>query len=194
VLVYLSWARANPVGWEAHEVTKSQDIRSLPNKGEPTAPFDPLAPDADDPGWLVGVNVQGVAIIGFDHIGPSIGTDGRILIHAWNDDPVDWPDPWGITWSFANPRIDERVSGGMNTEQYLTVYDSLLGQSGHEVGYYGKATTGGPVTYLPWADFVEPGPANLVRHGIWITDPVLWELHLVRMQQSSPGWREYIVP
>ena len=190
--IYLCWARANPVGYEALDVTKSQDIRGLPNGGVPSAPFDGNASDADDPKWLVGINVQGVDIIGFDHIGPSIGSDGRILVHAWNDDPADWPSPWGITWSFANPRIDPNVGNVLNTEQYLTVYDSLLGQPGARS--MGTSTTGGPITYLPWTDFVAPGPANLVRHGIWITDPVLWELHLVQMKQTRPGWREYITP
>ena len=187
--VYLAWAAADPVGYEALDVTKSQDIRSLPNGGEPTRAFDP-AIDGNEKKWLVGVNVQGVDIIGFDHIGPSIGADGRILITAWNDDPADWPNPWGITWSFANPRIDPRV-GVMNTEQYLTIYETIPGQSGYTAA---SSTTGGPVTVLPWADFIAPGPANLVRHGIWITDPVLWELHLVRMRQTRPGWREYIQP
>lgn len=187
--VYLCWAMAHPVGYVPLDVTGSQDIRSLPNGDVPTAPFDPSAPDADTPKWLVGINIQGVDIIGFDHIGPSIGADGRILVHAWNDDPMDWPNPWGVTWSFANPRIDPRVGNRMNTEQYLTCYESIPGQAGYTAA---DSTSGGPVTILPWSSFVPPGPANLVRHGIWVNDPLLWELHLVRMIQTRPGWREYI--
>ena len=189
-LIYLAWASSDPVGYEAVDVVNSQDIRSLPDGGVPTRAFDPVL-DGTTKKWLVGVNIQGVDIIGFDHIGPSIGADGRILVHAWNDDPQDWPNPWGITWSFANPRIDPRVGNRVNTEQYLACYESIPGQSGYTTA---DSTTGGPVTISPWSSFVAPSPANLVRHGIWITDPVLWELHLVRMQQTRPGWREYITP
>lgn len=166
--IYLQWARANPVGWEPLDVTKTQDIRSLPQKGEPTAPFDPLAPDANDPGWLQAVNVQGVTILGFDHLAPRMNPTNPLLIDivAWNDDPVDFPVGmrWGIAWSFANPRTDPRVGNRVNTEQYLAVWD----EQGRPAGWYGESTTGGDVVYDTWANFDAPGPANMVRHGIWI--------------------------
>lgn len=188
--IYLAWASSDPVGWEPLEVTKSQDIRSLPDGGVPTRAFDP-AIDGTQRLWLAAVNVQGVSILGFDHYGPSIDPTGRILVHAWNDDPSDWPDPWGVTWSFGNPRLDPSVGNVMNTDQLLTCWETNPGQAGYPLD---ASTTGGPVTFRPWSEFTEPGPANLVRHGIWITDPVLWELHLVRMTQTSPSWREYITP
>lgn len=183
--IYIAWTLANPVGWEPYDITRSVDIRKLPSKPVPTGGevIDQTR------GWVAGVNVQGVSIIGFDHYHPRINpTDNRLIdIVAWNDDPVDWSYPWAVVWSFANPRTDPRVGQRLNTEQYCHVYgdDNYLAND---------TTTGGPVLHSPWSSFVVPSDSNLNRHGIWVTDPVLWELHLVRMQNTNHGWREWIAP
>ena len=48
--IYLAWAAADPVGYEPLDVTKSQDIRALPNGGVPiTHPWEVFFAD-DTPG------------------------------------------------------------------------------------------------------------------------------------------------
>lgn len=221
--IHLAWASSDPIGYEPLEVTRAQDIRSLPDGGVPTRAFDPVI-DGTEKKWLVGVNVQGVDIVGADHIGPSID-GGRLLVHAWYDDPQDWPSPWGYVWSFGVPRISPNTLhfrsgscgrcghdikdhlgampggpclrtpadgctgwGKLDADQLLTVY-------GDDTYLAGEYTPGGPtgrtlVDHRPWAEFPTPHH-TLTRHGIWIRDSVLWELHLARMVQTRPsGWRE----
>lgn len=213
--IYIAWTKANPVGWEPYDIEKSVDVRKLPDKGEPTAPFDPSAADADDPGWVAGVNIQGVEIVGFDHYHPRINPTNPLLIDivCWNDDSADWPQPWGIIWSFANPRTDPRVGNRLNTEQYCAVY-------GNDAYLPGATTTGGPVTHDPWSSFVVPSDSNLNRHGIWVSSDCescphaaddhvggtgsacthddcagyasLWQRHMDTLRATQHGWREWI--
>jgi len=206
------------VGWQSYDITKSVDVRKLPDKPEPVGGE---VIDAE-PGWVAGVNVQGVSIIGFDHFHPRINPTDPLLIDivAWNDDPSDWPpgNRWAVIWSFANPRTDPRVGDRMNTEQYLTVYD----EQARTPGWYGESTTGGDVTYLPWSDFVVPADSRLNRHGIWVPSECencphtiddhaggtgslctfddcagygsLWQRHSDAMAATRHGWREWLTP
>lgn len=188
MLVYIQWTRQNPQGWEPYDIQKSVDIRQLPSKDEPVGgeTID------DEPGWIHGIMIQGVSLVGFDHYHPRINPDNPLLVDlvAWNDDPTDFPPGmrWAVVWSFANPRTDPRPGMGLNTEQYLKVYD----EQGRTAGWYGNNTTGGPVEYLPWTDFVVPSTSNLNRHGIWVDD-TLHQAHLSAQNASEHDWREWVV-
>jgi hypothetical protein len=209
--LYIAWALANPVGWEPYDIVRSVDVRKLPDKGVPTG-----GEVIDDTrGWVAGVDVQGVQMVGFDHYHPRINPTNPLLVDivCWNDDPVDWPSPWAIIWSFANPRTDPRVGNQMNTEQYCAVY-------GNAAYLPNDSTTGGPVAHHSWADFVVPATSNLNRHGIWVpsdcencphasNDHVggtgsactfadctgyasLWQRHMDMMRDTQHGWREWV--
>ena len=212
MLVYIQWSRANPVGWEPYDITKSVDVRKLPSKPEPTG-GEVLD---DDPGWMHGIMCQGVTVMGFDHYGPRMA-GARIELVCWNDDPVDWPSPdrWAVVWGFENPRLDPAVGNRTNTAQWLTVYEETPGSHPH-----GDSTTGGPVVYDTWANFSPPTVANLIRHGIWVPSDCencphtaddhgtstgsactfadcagyasLHQRHMDEMTASQHGWREWI--
>lgn len=181
--LYVQWTTDPPGDWVAVDVLTANDWRKLPSKPEPTG-----GETIDgQPGWVAALMCQGVAILSMDH--HHVVPDGAsLVITSWNDDPQDWSGNRHATqWRFDLPTLDGRI-GKVNTRQSLTVWRENPSLS------FGTSTTNGPVEYLPWADFVAPGPANMIRHGIWVTDPVLWELHLARLRlpQNRHGWREWI--
>ena len=110
------------------------------------------------------------------------GTGAAVAITAGNADPADGPagTRWAQAWTFDKPRHDPKVGGRMNTRQLLTVYREGTAP------YLGASTTGGPIEYRPWSEFV--APADGVKHGIWTPDD-LNERHF--RAQAIHGWREW---
>ncbi len=179
--VYIQWAKADPGDYVSLDLTRIQQVRSLPKKPVPTG-----QPTLDNnEGWLADVLVQGVSFSGVDHLSCAFPSDGSFEVMAWNDDPEDYPDgPEGYVWRFFNPTLDPRY-GEVNTRQLLTVYTSVPALIAN---WTGQSTSGGPVTVRPWSEFVIP-PSNVTFHGVWQTDP-LFELH--RQRRTPHSWREWI--
>lgn len=182
MLVYVQWAKANPGDYEAYDLARIAQVRSLPKKPEPIASsqLDNLA------GWLADVVVQGVSFAGWDHLSAAFPGGGVLRVLAWNDDPADYPNgPWGQVWDFADPAPDPRFGGQVNTRQSLTVYSD---DPAIVAFWTGQTTSSGPVVVRPWAEFPTPA-ANVTLHGVWQTDES-WELH--RAVRTTHGWREWV--
>lgn len=189
--VLLQWTKAHPEDFLEVDVRPTGQFRrawerlaakALPTGGETID---------DNPGWICGLNIQGVWIGGFDHYAgepiddPTYGWG--IRIYMWNDDPTDWPVGTrnARIWEFYDPASDPRLDGVTNTRQFLKVYD----ERPEEIARYQNVeTSGGPVEVHPYSDFVVP-TTTITRHGIWMSDQ-LWNEH--RNVRSNHGWREWI--
>jgi len=177
VRLYVQWTTSSANDWQRVNVTSNGKWAGLPAKPEPRGGevID------DQPGYVHALNCQGVEFTGKDHY--HVRRDGSALVvTVWNDDPQDWPPGtrWAEVWTFDRPRPDPKVGGRTNTVQYLTVY--------REPGAIdlGTSTTGGPIEYRDWSEFVPPTVG--VKHGIWTTDD-----HNERHSRarSTHGWREW---
>lgn len=188
--VLIQWTLADPTDWIEVDLRDTPQLRRawerLAKKAEPVG-----GEIIDDtPGWVFGLNIQGVEFGGDDHYAAELLTsDPRgfgLRITCWNDDPTDWPvgTRHAKVWEFFDPAPDSNLGGAANTRQYLTVYDER-----DPSPYSGRSTTGGPVVILPWAQFVTPS-ATLTRHGIWVSD-ALFDQHVAIRRRHS--WREWIV-
>lgn len=181
--VYVQWSLADPQDWQLLDMATIQAWRNLPKKPVP------VGGEVIDntPGWPYAVNVQGVLLYGWDHWAAAI-VNKQLVVTVWRDDPDDLPPEEFVAqvWTFGNLRPDPRYGDELNTDQLLTVY------AGANVAprWEGKSTTGGPVTVLPWADFVPPTEQN-TRHGIWLPD-ALDQAHHAR--ESIHGWQEWATP
>lgn len=63
--VLIQWATSAPGDWTTYDLNAPRDVRNLPKKPVPnnSSTLD------GNPGWVAGVNIQGVVFTGFDHIG-----------------------------------------------------------------------------------------------------------------------------
>jgi len=194
--VLLQWTKAHPEDWLEVDVRPTGPFRrawerlaakALPTGGETID---------DNPGWVFGLNIQGVEIGGFDHYAGEPFTDengnGAIRVWGWNDDPVDWPvgTRQGYIWEFregwATASFD--VPGGVVTHegpnQRLTVYLENPADIARWTGAnYGVAL----VDVHPWTDFVVPDTA-ITRHGIWVSDDLFRQHKAIRAMR---GWDEW---
>lgn len=174
MIVSVQWTLASPSDWvDIDLAAKGKGARAwlqLARKAEPTG-GETLD---DEPGWLFDVVVQGVHLYGFDHVaGEPLDSDG-LRFYGWNDDVTDpeaSPYRWGEVWEFYPPAPDPAHGGQLNTQQRKTVFTEDEAER-----FTGQATTLGPVEVKPWSQWVAP-PENLVRHGIWVHDEVLWRRH-----------------
>lgn len=171
--VYIQWATATPQDWQPYEINRSAHVMALTKRGVPQG-----GEQLDDqPGWLCGLNCQGIDFSGWDHLAIEVVTDG-LRITGWEDDPDDHGETrWAVEWTLRSCKPDPRIGGQMNTDQTRRVWATP------------DAAIWFPTTnVLPWEDFVPP-PTNLTLHGIWMTNE-----HYVahRGARSSHGWREWI--
>ena len=135
MLVQVQWASDVPAGWEAHDLVTSGDVAALASLGRPLNAHS-IAPGTINEGW--------------DHV-TFLPEAGQVV--RWNDDPEDWPNPWGqvldvdgaVTW-YSTPGSEEDI------------YQRSIG-----------------LEPLPWDQFPLPDPA-VVLHGLWLTDS-LFEAH-----------------
>lgn len=179
MIIYLQWAMAVPEDWTAVDVTNNSQIRRAAKKAEPTG-NETLD---NNPGWLFGANCQGIDFSGHDHTAIETLQGNGLRITVWNDDPEDFPPGtrFAIRWDLFPPAGDSSIGGRLNTVQFRT----LWGESQSDAVLI--ATPSSPM--LPWSEFVLP-PANQTFHGIWVTDPVIFEQHL--SIRSLHGWKEWI--
>jgi hypothetical protein len=156
---YVQWTTDPASGWEQLSILSNNDWRKLPSKSEPAGgeTIDTTK------GWVQAVMCQGVTLMSMDHYA-LLPDGGALEMYGWNDDPVDWPTPWGIIWRFMLPTVDGMLEPPqVNTRQSCAVYGD-----GHPYPTDGRLTTSvGPWTFHPWSDFPQP-QANLTRHGIWV--------------------------
>lgn len=178
--VLVQWTKANPSGWQELDIGPAGAARNrwrnLPKKPEPVGNE---AIDNSD-GWIYDINCQGITFSGSDHYAIEPGSDpvlGEFVkITTWNDDPEDWPPGtrYAIEWVLYDPAPDPALGGIMNTRQVRRFW-------AEDQAKFPEA--------LPYDSFVVP-PANITRHGIWITDSKASE-H-VGVRGSVRGWREWI--
>lgn len=163
--VYVQWATATAADWVAYDLTSARDVRALPRKGAPSG-----GEVIDDtPGWISGINVQGVVFSG-DHVG--IDWPGGVLqVATWNDDPDDWPAvPFGKVYTFGPLRAAPELVGiGWDTQQTATPYaDTATVQALIAAGLPFDDWLTHPARQ-PWSAFPRFNP-NQVLHGVWVDD------------------------
>ena len=178
--IYLLRTTSSDPAYEAVEAANVGAVQRLTrNPAPPSRHFDPAL---DEGAYIHAVMCQGVSLQSFDHYAIRPGRTVRLL--GWNDDPKDWPQPWGVEWTFRTPKPDPKVGGQVNTDQSLTVY-------GRDEYLVGATTTAGPVEHRPWSDWQAP-PPGLTFHGIWTSDEDN-ERHIraVAIGNAAHGWREW---
>ena len=174
----IQWTTDPPTDWVEYEITKALDLRRLPQKPAPTG--GEIIDSA--PGWVAGINLQGVIFDGWDHYAADI-IGGAIRFTGWNDDMQDpaFTDFLAMDWMFYPPKLRAALDL-MDTDQTLTVYDDRSPSP-----WEGQTTSSGPVVVRPWAEFVVPADRD-TRHGINVED-AYWDQ--VRAARSVHGWREW---
>lgn len=176
MIIYLQWAMAVPENWTAVDVTRPQQIRQASKKAEPVG-GEVLD---NEPGWLFSANCQGIEFSGYDHTAVEILAGGGLRITGWQDDTEDFGDTrWATRWDLMPPAPDPNIGGLVNTIQTRTIWATPDAAA--------EFFPGTPV--LPWEQFVLP-PANHTFHGIWVTDPVLYDAHI--NIRTPHGWREWV--
>jgi hypothetical protein len=173
----VQWAQSSPGDWAA---LTPDSWRASPSKPDPTG----TAPLIDStPGWVSGINVQGVWIDWFDHY--AIFSRGRgLVIVGWRDDP-SWVDERHAYELTFNPlRRDPRHGGAWNTDQHRIVYAEPGGRVA--VAWSNVENT----IVLPWENFIPPAPA-LVRHGINLRDDHHEAHKAARSRGRGTNWRDW---
>lgn len=171
--VYVQWARRNPEDWVNVEHT---DLNALPARPVPT-----VRQTGNDEGWVQAVNVQGVVLENWDHYGIRpvvVGIEPGLEVHVWNDDPDDWPEPFGQVWTFLDPAPDPSLNGIVNTRQTMKVY----GPESWTSHWEGVTNA----TRHSWSEW--PTNNGQVRHGVWQSDVSYERGQQVR---SFHGWEEW---
>lgn len=177
---YAQWAKTTPGDWSLSDgglwttsQTKDEPVGDVSLAG--LAIGDALLNNS--PGWVFGLNVQGVIFEWYDHYHVEDLTDGSLgtRVTAWRDDPILFPS--GTRQAdvalFLPLAFDPRV-GGTNTRQTFTFY-----REGAEYD---------PARHQPYADFVPP--VTNVKHGIYVSD-AKWDEH--QAARTERGWRDWLV-
>jgi hypothetical protein len=209
--VYLQWTRAHPQGWEVFDMTRTNDWRSLPQRDEPgpgvtgLMPYqhpefgevwtpDPTHPTADDPGYIYDMSVAGIEMSGADHI--SVDRDGaRIALTRWNDDTEWLGDRYAQEFSFGMP-VTDAERGVLQPDISLTVWAESAERRARYMGRYtGRPPARYPVTVYGWDQWSAPGPANMVRHGIWLPDDLVAAHEAAKtFRPTFDGWASLTGP
>jgi hypothetical protein len=192
--VRIQWATDPPRDWTVIDVTPTgagaQAWRNLAKKAVP----DGSETIDGQAGWVMSVEVDGVKFEGFDHYSADFvgsGNQRRLRVFAWVDDVDDFDDPqalgyrWGEVWVFHPHRADSRFGGAQNTHQVKTVYAENLEDMGR---FFPQETSGGNVALRPWSEFPTPSDDALVRHGVWVAEPLLREHVEVRGPVDWKDW------
>jgi hypothetical protein len=171
VKLYVQWTTDPPSDWA------EMDTAAWRASPERAVVRDAVIDGA--PGWIMGLNVQGVVFNGWDHY--AVTRQGReVIVTVWNDDTGD-PYYTGLgaqVWRFHPLRMR---FGRFDTEQHLDIYTDNAERAAI---WRTRSTSGGPVTVHPWADFVQPDPRD-VRHGIMVEDQLYYD-H--RDARTPHGW------
>lgn len=179
MIVYIQWTTATPSDWQPYDLNRVQDVRNLPRKAAPTA----TSTLDNQPGWVSGINLQGVVFEGFDHYAVEFGT-GLLIVRVWNDDPRSGyvaGTRWGQVWTFAPPGPDPALGGLVNTRQTVTWYGEPLSEAVVNSNDLG-------IVFQPWSAFTVPA-SNLTWHGFQVSD-AQWTA--AREARSQRGWREWV--
>jgi len=208
MLIYIQWTRAVPQDWEAIEVTSLNDWRKLAQRAEPYSGMpgtmdvdlgpglglqtviDPNHATANDPGWIYDLSFAGISCAGADH--HYAGRNGpRIDYMRWCDD-AEWTalgDRYAQRWSFAMPVTDTEL-GILQPDIQLTIWAESQARRDLYTGQFtGRPPARYPITVNDWSSFVAPGPANMVRHGIWMTDEQVAAHEAAKtFTPDFPGW------
>jgi hypothetical protein len=209
--VLIQWATATVSDWVEYTFTSMSDVRAVPKKPEPSD-----SPVIDNNlGWIAAVNIQGVVLTG-DHIGFSLDGQGRLVVGLWNDDPADWPCPWGLLYTFdscapdlqlpvdaefaaANPGICGQVNGNwyiINTRQTVVPHaDAACLNTNYALDPVENAwmqRLAAEPALQSWASFPENvgggfGKNNTI-HGVWLDDTLWQQMNAAR---STRGWEEW---
>ena len=186
--VYLQWTRANPQDWEALDITTARDWRNAIKNASRSEP-DGSEVITDAPEFIYDLEVQGVQMSGADHI--HIDADGGALVLTrWNDDPVDWAgDRSAQRWTFRLPVMDGRV-GKLQPRQSLSVWAEAQARKDiYAQQNIGAGEWNEPVVVNDWSAFTPPGPANMVVHGIWVSDQSVLDHQVAR---TPRGFRRFV--
>lgn len=207
MIIYLQDSLGTPQDWRAVSITRDGDWRSLAKKAEPVDGgdglmlhdfgdergqkwvLDPNHATANDQGWVYDLEIQGVQMSGADHIHLTVD-GGSLVVTRWNDDPVDWAgDEYAQQWTFRLPVLDGRV-GKLQPRQSLTVWAA---SAERRARYLGQSIGAGEyqesISVIDWSQFSAPGPANMVMHGVWMTD-ALDAAHAAA--RTGRGWNRYL--
>jgi hypothetical protein len=213
MLVYIQWSLATPQDWQAYDLQSLNDWRQLPKKDAPTPGgeglmlhdfgddrgqqwvLDPSHPTANDEGWITSFCFAGIRNQADHHYA---GRDGaRIRYVRWND-AADWQamgDRYAQEFSFGMPVVDDEA-GILQPDIMETVWAEAQGRRLQKMGkYIGRPPARYPVTVYDWSQFSEPGPANMVRHSVWMTD-ALMDAHMAArtFTPDFPGWASLTGP
>ena len=191
--ILLQWSLASPTDWVSIDLgttgAAAARWRNLPKK-----PVPPNNPTIDNnPGWLYDLCIDGVMLGGYDHYSAAPVTVGGVAgidVTLWNDDPDDWAigTRHALVWRFLPPAPDSRFGGRLNTRQWLTYFLEPNAPQADRAG--AGDTSGGPVVWRSWAEFVPPA-ANLTVHGVWLPD-ALEQQHLA-VRRADVRWHEWVV-
>jgi len=166
--VYVQWAQQQPQDWIE---TDCQSWSSLPKRPVPIA----IGGQDDIQGWIVTVLVMGTALQGWDHYALVPATGDGCEVTVWNDDPTDFPEPWGQVWTFLPAAKDDLLAGAYNTRNWGVVYSDTVNKKRLDLEFH------------PWGEFIKPED-SAVRHGVWLPDELFADHLLV---QSYHSWREW---
>jgi hypothetical protein len=174
--ILVQWALPTPEDWQ--ELDSSQWSK-LP-KGP--VPSDILSVTDTTKQWIHGINIQGVLFSGFDHYAIENITGG-IVVSCWNDDTVDWVgDFFAVEWMFLEPALDVNINK-INTRQTCKFYAENQERRDFNLGIVECEGV------FLWSEFKAP-PANVTRHGVWVTDILNEDLISA---QSNHGWKEWVI-
>ena len=172
--IYVQWAKASPEDWVLVDIKNTAAVRNLPKRPVPNA----SSVVDGNPGWLCGLNVQGIDFSGYDHTAVEFLAGDVLRVTGWMDDEEDQGDTrWATEWTLSPPAPDPALGGRVNTVQTRRIWATP-----DAAGWFGG------VAVLPWAEFV-PLPTNLTFHGIWLPD-ALFAAH--RAARTPHGWREWV--
>jgi hypothetical protein len=175
--IFVQWATSVAGDWTKVSITRIEDVLNLPKKPRPTS--DSLIDE--HPGWLAGLNCQGIDFSGYDHLAIRVLPGDGLRITGWQDDDEDFGDTrWAVQWDLMPLAPDPRIGGRLNTVQSRTVWatrDASEWFGGYQNGVYS------------WKKFIEP-PTEVTFHGVWLPDK-LWVDHQANQKKNFADWRRW---